>query len=71
MALAEYDSPGQPKRHWLIYTNTKHYLVHATEDAVWKKQHEYISNHMANGARMDQISFVYVPVSVTLLAGVK
>lgn len=71
MAVAEYDSPGPQKRHWLIYTNTSHYLVHATEDEVWKRQSDYIKSHMAQGAQLSQINFIYLPVTVTLLTGVR
>lgn len=71
MAVAEYDSPSQPKRHWLIYTNGGHYLVHATEDEVWTRQMAYIKQKMSEGAQLSQVRFVYLAVSVTLLAGVK
>ena len=72
MAVAEYDSRAQPKRHWLIYTSGgHHYLVHATEDEVWTRQMAYIKERRAQGLMLSQISFVYLPVSVTLLTGVK
>ncbi len=72
MAAAEYDSRfEQPKRHWLIYTNAGHYLVYATEDEVWTRQMAYIKQKMSEGAKLSQVRFVYLPVSVTLLGGVK
>ncbi len=67
----DLNNPKPPKQHFLIYTNTSYYMVLATEDDVWERQQRYIQQKMKEGARINQISFVYIPVRYTLLAGVK
>lgn len=67
----DLNNPEPPRTHYLIYTNTAYYMVLATEDDVWERQQRYIQQKMKEGARINQISFVYIPVRYTLLAGVK
>ena len=67
----DFNNPEPPKQHFLIYTNTSYYMVLATEDEVWERQQKYIQQKMKEGARINQIQFVYIPVRYTLLPGVK
>lgn len=71
MMVIDINNPEPPKQHFLIYTNSGHYIVLATEDEVWERQNKYVQQKRREGARLDQIQFVYIPVRYTLLTGVK
>lgn len=71
MAKPEYPaSRFEEARHWIIYTNAGYFFVQCTEDDIWTKQQEYVAKKRAEGARLDQIVFTYMPVKKTLIGGV-